>query len=82
LQVKDKNTVVLTVKVKRDLQVYQVKARAPKPAQNDLAQKARTQKNHLIQKVPALETVKVPLLEALDVANNEKQSRKYYEYIV
>ena len=71
----DKNITVPIVKVEQAHLAYQDKAVQHKLVQNVLAQKAwikaHTQKNLATQKAPALETVKVPHLAALDAANNE-----------
>ena len=80
LHVKGRNTVALIVKLKQALQVYRDKVKQHKPVLNALTQKqpikARMPRKVHQVKMPAFETVKVPLLVASDVANNEKLERE------
>lgn len=91
LRVKDKSSLVLTAKIAQAHQVCLGKANKHKPVQNASAHrqtrpvatpKAAVVKSHRTLKIVVLEIVKVPLLVALDVANNERMSRNHYEHIV
>jgi len=68
-----KNILAPIVKIEVALQVYQVRVKPHKPVQIDFVQKVpakaviRGQKQ---QKMPALETVKAPLLEDLDAESS------------
>lgn len=86
LKAEDKNIPVLTIKTAQVLRAYQGKVKQHKPVRKNLVLtlqvKVVTQESLLHQKMLAFAIVQAPLLVALDVANNEKRSRKYYEYIV